>query len=105
MRVETGSSRPRSRSHLTGGVGFGVTSPYGGPHTSRSRTDSASTGAVSSSSAIRVRSVNRAASAATADTGSWVAGSPVAARISWKPGHIPAVASATVGPRPVGEGC
>lgn len=106
MRVETGSSSPRSRSHFTGGVGLGVTSPYGGPHTSRSRTDSASTGAVSSSSAIRVRSVNRADSAATAETGSCVAGSPDATRISWsRPGDIPAVASATVGPRPVGEGC
>ncbi len=106
VRVDTGSNSPRSRSHCTGGAGFGVSSPYGGPQTSRSSTDRASTGAVSRSSAILVRSVKRPASAATAETGSWVPGSPAAVRISCsRPGDMPAVASATVGPRPVGEGC
>ncbi len=55
---------------------------------------------------MRFRSVNRPVRAVTADTESWVEGSPAAVTISWiRPGDIPAVASWTVGPRPVGEGC
>ncbi|CAM5631187.1 Phosphoglycolate phosphatase [Streptomyces fumanus] len=61
-----------------------MTCPYGGPHTSRDSTSRASAGASASSAAIRVRSVNSPVSAATADTGSWVEGSPAAARISWR---------------------
>ncbi len=105
VRADAGSSSPRSRSQRTGGAGLGVTSPYGGPHTSRPSTWWASAGASSSSADIRSGSVNRAVSEVTADTGSWVAGSPTAATISCtRVGDIPDVASATVGPRPVGEG-
>lgn len=83
-----------------------MTAPYGGPHSSLSSTATESAGAVSSSAAIPARSANSAVSAATAVTGSWVVGSPAAAMISWsRPGDIPAMASATVGPRPVGDGC
>ncbi len=105
VRAVAGSSSPRSRSQRTGGAGFGVTSPYGGPHTSRPSTWCASAGASSSSADIRSGSVNSAVSAVTAETGSCVAGSPAAATISCtRVGDIPAVASATVGPSPVGEG-
>lgn len=54
---------------------------------------------------MRGRSVKSAVSEATAETGSCVEGRPAAVTISWtRPGDMPAVASATVGPRPVGEG-
>ncbi len=101
-----GSSRPRSMSQRSQGAGSAVTWPYGGPQTSRLSTSSDSSGAPASSVFIRRRAVNSLVSDATADTGSWVEGRPAAVTISWiRPGDMPAVASATVGPRPVGDGC
>ncbi|CAM5555248.1 hypothetical protein SGRIM128S_03291 [Streptomyces griseomycini] len=101
-----GSSSPRSSSQRSRAAGSAVTCPYGGPQTSRSSTSTDSCGAWSSSAAIRVRSVNRAPREATAETESCVDGSPAVATISWiRPGDIPAVASRTEGPSPVGDGC
>ncbi len=55
---------------------------------------------------MRARSVNSAVRDSTAETGSWVVGRPAAATMAWRRvGDMPAVASATVGPRPVGDGC
>ncbi|EPH42965.1 hypothetical protein STRAU_3975 [Streptomyces aurantiacus JA 4570] len=100
-----GSSSPRSISQRRCGAGSAVTCPYGGPHTRRDRISTESAGASSSSADIRLRSVNSAVSASTADTASCVAVSPAAAtRLCTRPGDIPAIASATVGPRPVGDG-
>ncbi|PPS69095.1 hypothetical protein BZZ08_07336 [Streptomyces sp. MH60] len=106
MPGAVGSSRPRPRSARRCAAGSWVTWPYGGPHTSRSSTSRDSSGSSARSADMRLRSENRAASADTAETESWVEGRPTAPRISWiRPGDIPAVASRTVGPSPVGDGC
>lgn len=108
-----GSSRPRASSHSTGlrtssAVTWRAASgtvPVGGPQTSRSSRASAGSGASASSAVQRLRSESRPASAATAETGSGVAGSPAPASSCWRrAGDIPVVASASVGPRPVRPG-
>lgn len=107
MRAPAGSSSPRSSSQATGGGGTvtSATSPYGGPHVSLRSTAPASGGAPSSSTAIRGRSANSAVTEPTALTGSCVGGSPSTARICCsRVGDMPDVASATVGPSPVGDG-
>ncbi len=101
-----GSSRPRSSSQRRCAAGSAVTCPYGGPHTSRVSTSRAASGAPARSFAIFLRWVNSAVSAVTADTESCVDGSPAVVTISWiRPGDMPEVASCTVGPSPVGDGC
>ena len=107
-----GSSRPRASSHSTGvdaaaartGTVASRTSPYGGPHTSRSSTARAPSGASASSPARPAGSANSPASARIALTGSCVAVSPASATISCnRAGDIPAVASLADGPSPVAE--
>lgn len=107
LRGPEGSSSARSSSHLMWAwvAVTSVTSPYGGPQVSLARTAVASLGASVRRAARRARSWNSSVSEPTALTGSWVGGSPASPRICCRrPGDVPAVASETVGPRPVGEG-